>query len=69
MSECPRCFCDQVYRVSRTTLERLFFVQSFECRMCGYRERVARRGLFSPFGWFSVRRPKDEDGTFKEHQA
>ncbi len=45
MRECPRCFCDQVYRASRTSLERLLFTQAFECRMCGYRKRIRRPGV------------------------
>lgn len=50
MFECPRCHCDQLYRVSRTALERLLVVQSFQCRMCDYRGRVPRRGLTAILG-------------------
>ena len=61
MSECPRCRCDQLYRVSRTALERLLFTQSFECRMCGCRERLARQGAGAVlwlFPWLWLRRTK-----------
>ena len=58
MLECPRCFCDQVYRASRTGLERLLFAQAFECRMCGYRERVGRAGVRVVFGLIPWLRPR-----------
>ena len=37
MLPCPRCRCEQLYRVRRSTPGRLLFRQSFKCRMCGYR--------------------------------
>jgi hypothetical protein len=43
MYQCPSCLHDQLYRVPRTTLERLFYIQSYECRMCGHRSHVPRR--------------------------
>jgi len=45
MYQCPSCLYDEMYRVPRTTLERLLYVQSYECRMCGHRSHIARRPL------------------------
>ena len=42
MLSCPRCRCDQLYRVRRTALERVLFIRSYGCRMCGHRARVVR---------------------------
>ena len=42
MLPCPHCHCEQLYRVRRTALERVLFIRSYGCRMCGHRARVVR---------------------------
>ena len=43
MRICQVCHREDLYRVSRTKLERVLFTQTYECRACGGRSRVARR--------------------------
>jgi hypothetical protein len=43
MLKCQICNQEELYRVSRTRLEKVFFTHTYECRACGDRSRVARR--------------------------
>jgi len=49
MLPCPHCQCEQLYRVRRTALERVLFIRSYKCRMCGHRARVVRDSGFGMF--------------------
>ena len=48
MRKCQVCQQEELYRVPRTTLEKVLFTQSYECRACGDRSRIARR-MFAGF--------------------
>ena len=49
MLPCPRCDCDQLFRIRRTALERVLFIRSYKCQMCGHRARVVRDTGFGMF--------------------
>jgi hypothetical protein len=42
MLKCQVCQREELYRVSRTTLEKVLFTHTYECRACGDRSRVVR---------------------------
>ena len=55
MLKCQVCQQEELYRVSRTTLERVLFTHTYECRACGDRSGVARRPLAGILGFFGSR--------------
>jgi len=53
MRKCPFCLQEEVHRVSRTTLERVFVAQAYECRACGDRSRIPRRPFSRILGFLA----------------
>ena len=57
MPHCPRCACDQFYRIPRNAFEKIAFSQSYVCRMCGFRSWTVRPGLSAVFRLVGRLRP------------
>jgi hypothetical protein len=70
MLQCPSCLGDQLRRVPRKTLERVLFVHSYECRMCGHRSHMARRPWAATLEFLTPRSSvRITDGPRKHHDS